>query len=300
MKTGIVQMGSARSLLRYAARLAIAAPFAALLCGPSPASAVPVPLLGTAQSFAVLGASTVTNTGPTLIYGDVGVYPGTALTGMGTAVITGGTQYPGIPPADQAQADALTAFNILAAAPVSQVLTGQDLGGMTLSPGVYQFASSAQLTGTLILDFASNPGSSFVFQIGSTLTTASNSLVNVLSGNENSGVYWEVGSSATLGTDTTFAGNIIALASVTLNTGTSIMCGRAIALTGAVTMDTNTISNDCISESYSTGRVDYGSEGFSGAGDNIPEPASLLLLAMGAMGVAAVRWAKSADQLRVA
>jgi len=299
MKTGILQKRSARTLLRYAARLAIAAPFAALLCGPSPALAVP--LLGTAQSFAVLGSSTVTNTGTTLIHGDVGVYPGTALTGMGTAVITG-TQYPGVPPADQAQADATTAYNTLAGLPVSTVLTGQDLGSVgTLSPGVYQFSSGAQLTGTLILDFASNPGGSFVFQIGTTLTTASASLVSVLNGAPTSSIYWQVGSSATLGTDTIFAGNIIALASVTLTTDASIMCGRAIALTGAVTLDTNTISNDCSFDDYATGRVDYGSYGFSGAGDvEIPEPASLLFLAMGAIGVAAVRWTKSADQARVA
>ena len=248
MRIDVLHTKSAKTLLRHAARLAIAAPFAALLCGPAPALAVP--FLGTAQSFAVLGSSTVTNTGTTRIHGDVGVYPGTSMTGMGTAVITG-TQYPGIPPADQARIDATNAFNILAGQSVSQVLTGQDLGSVgTLSPGVYKFASSAQLTGTLILDFASNPGGSFVFQMGSTLTTASNSLVNVLNGASNSGIYWEVGSSATLGTGTTFAGNIIALASVTLTTNASIMCGRAIALTGAVTMDTNTISNDCSSESY--------------------------------------------------
>ncbi len=297
MRIDVLHTKSAKTLLRHAARLAIAAPFAALLCGPAPALAVP--FLGTAQSFAVLGSSTVTNTGTTRIHGDVGVYPGTSMTGMGTAVITG-TQYPGIPPADQARIDATNAFNILAGQSVSQVLTGQDLGSVgTLSPGVYKFASSAQLTGTLILDFASNPGGSFVFQMGSTLTTASNSLVNVLNGASNSGIYWEVGSSATLGTGTTFAGNIIALASVTLTTNASIMCGRAIALTGAVTMDTNTISNDCSSESYGTGRVDYGSVAFSGAGD-IPEPASLLILTMGVIGAATVRWTKSPAQQRVA
>ena len=297
MRIDVLHTKSAKTLLRHAARLAIAAPFAALLCGPAPALAVP--FLGTAQSFAVLGSSTVTNPGTTRIHGDVGVYPGTSMTGMGTAVITG-TQYPGIPPADQARIDATNAFNILAGQSVSQVLTGQDLGSVgTLSPGVYKFASSAQLTGTLILDFASNPGGSFVFQMGSTLTTASNSLVNVLNGASNSGIYWEVGSSATLGTGTTFAGNIIALASVTLTTNASIMCGRAIALTGAVTMDTNTISNDCSSESYGTGRVDYGSVAFSGAGD-IPEPASLLILTMGVIGAATVRWTKSPAQQRVA
>ncbi len=141
--------------------------------------------------------------------------------------------------AQQAQANSLTAFNVLAGLSHTVDLTGQDLGTVgVLSPGVYLFSSSAQLTGSLVLDFGPNPDVPFVFQIGTTLTTGSAATVNVLNGNSNSGVYWEVGSSATLGTSTTFAGNILAHQSITLNTTARTLCGRAIALVGAVTMDT--------------------------------------------------------------
>ena len=136
-----------------------------------------MPFLGSATSFAVLGGSAVTNAGTTTIVGDVGVSPGGALTGLGTVTITG-MQYANVAPTPQAHADAITAFNTLAGLPISIVLSGQDLGGMVLNPGVYGFSSSAQLTGTLTLDFAANPGGIFVFRIGSTLTTASNAVVN--------------------------------------------------------------------------------------------------------------------------
>jgi type VI secretion system secreted protein VgrG len=131
--------------------------------------------------------------------------------------------------------------------------------------GVYNFDTSAQLTGTLSLDFGGDPDALFVFQIGSALTTASASAVNVLDGGTNSGVYWQVGSSATLGTSTPFAGNILADQSITLDTTASILCGRAIALNAAVTMDTNTLSNDCLADNIS-GPSDYGSGGYSGSG----------------------------------
>ena len=156
----------------------------------------------------------------------------------------------------------------------------------TLSPGVYFFASSAQLTGTLTLDFAANPNEPFIFQIGSTLTTASGSAVDVLNGDANAGIYWEVGSSATLGTGTTFAGNILAEASITLNTTASILCGRAIALTAAVTMDSNTISNNCSLENYGSGRSDFGSGGFSGpSAGTIPEPSTWAMMLIGFAGL---------------
>jgi type VI secretion system secreted protein VgrG len=119
----------------------------------------------------------------------------------------------------------------------------------------------------------------FVFQIGSTLTTASGSSVNVINGTSSTGVFFDVGSSATLGTSTTFAGNILALASITLNTGAQITCGRAIAKTGSVTLDNNLISNNCDANDLGTGRTDFGSGGFSG--EAIPEPGTYALLGSG-------------------
>ena len=124
-------------------------------------------------------------------------------------------------------------------------MTGQDLGGLTLTPGVYCFSSSAQLTGTLTLDAQGNPNAVFIFKIGSTLTTASNSSVVVINTGGNSSiacnVFWQVGSSATLGTGTSFAGNILALTSITLNTGANVS-GRVLARNGAVTLDTNNVT----------------------------------------------------------
>jgi len=194
--------------------------------------------MGTARSFAILGATTVTNTGATSVIGDVGVSPGSAITGFPPGVVTG-TIHAADAAAGQAQADAATAFNFLAAefCPNTNNLTGQDLGSLTLLPGVYCFDSSAQLTGTLTLNAAGDPNAVFVFLIGSTLTTATNSAV-IASGGSPCNVFFQVGSSATLGTGTQFSGSILALTSITANTGASVS-GGSYALNGAVTMDTN-------------------------------------------------------------
>ncbi len=194
------------------------------------------PVMGTARNFAVLGASTVTNTGATSITGDVGVSPGSAIVGFPPGTVTG-TIHAADAVAAQAQVDAATAYNVLVGETCTANLTGQDLGGLTLTPGVYCFNTSAQLTGTLNLNAAGDPNAVFVFLIASTLTTSSNSAV-IVSGGSPCGVYFQVGSSATLGTGTQFSGNIFALTSVTANTGASVS-GGSYALNGAVTLDTN-------------------------------------------------------------
>ena len=198
--------------------------------------------LGSAASFGVLGGSTVTSTGNTVVNGNVGLYPGTSITGFGPGIVNG-TIYNNNAVAQQAQADALTAYNILAGEPVFHDLTGQDLGTLILAPGVYFFSSSAQLTKTLTL----SGNGLYDFQIGSTLTTAAGAPSNpgssvVLTGGAQAcQVFWQVGSSATIGTYSDFVGNILALTSITANTGATVD-GRLLALNGAVTLDDNLIS----------------------------------------------------------
>lgn len=190
--------------------------------------------------FAVLAGSTVTDTGASTIVGSVGVSPGTAITGLAVGQPIGGTVHAGDPVAAQAQSDLTLAYNSLAGMACGSNLTGQDLGGMTLAPGVYCFDTSAQVTGTLTLDGQGDINAIFVIQIGSTLTTGTAAAIDLIGGAIPGNVYWQVGSSASLGTDTVFAGNIVALESITLTSG-SILIGRALARTGAVTMDTNAI-----------------------------------------------------------
>jgi len=197
------------------------------------------PSLSTAQAYVVLGASAVTNTGGTAITGDLGVSsPGISPTGFPPGTITG-TTHSGDASSAQAQSDLTPAYNSLAGKTCDTPLTGQDLGGRTLTQGVYCFTSSAQLTGTLTL--TGNASSVFIFKIASSLNTASNSSVVMTGGSLARNVYWQVGSSASLGSGTAFKGNILALTSVSLATGASLS-GRALARNGAVTMDGNAIS----------------------------------------------------------
>jgi hypothetical protein len=213
-----------------------------------PASAVAAPPpLGTAGDFSVLAGSAVTNTGPTVISadagvgGNLGVSPGSAVSGFPPGVVTPpGTLHAGDTVAAQAQADLTTAYNTAAGVACDADKTGQDLGGLTLTTGVYCFSSSAQLTGPLTLDAEGNPDAVFIFKVGSTLTTASNSSVVLLRGAQACNVYWQVGSSATLGTATTFSGNVLALTSITAVTSTQVQ-GRLLARNGAVTLDSNLI-----------------------------------------------------------
>jgi hypothetical protein len=208
---------------------------------PKTASAATLPGLGTAGSFAVMAASTVTNTGDTVVTGDLGLSPGTSVTGFPPGTVVG-TQHVADAVASQARTDLMAAYDAAAAQPATTVLSGQDLGGKTLTAGVYRFASSAQLTGTLTLDGQNDPHAVFIFQMGSTLTTATGSQVVLTNGALASGVFWQVGSSATIGTGTALQGTVMALASITMVTGASILTGRALALNAAVTLDTNHIT----------------------------------------------------------
>jgi len=212
---------------------------AALFCG-TPVVSWAQASLGTAQSFAVLGGSTVTNTGSSVLTGDLGVGPGSAITGFPPGTATG-TIHAADAVALQAQDDVATQYGAIASAACSADLTGQNLGGKTLTSGVYCFSSAAQLTGTLTLNAQGNSAATFLFKMGSTLTTATGSSVVLINGGNPCGVAWQVGTSATLGTTTSFLGNLIALSSITLNTGANIS-GRALARNGAVTLDTNNVS----------------------------------------------------------
>ena len=235
---------------RYVSLL-LSVAFAALLLSPAPALAASAPTLGSAESFAVLGGTTVTNTGATIITGDLGVSPGTALTGFlgvdGGLGIVNGTIHAGDAVAAQAHSGAMTAYAALVAQACDFIHADvEELGGQVLTPGVHCFPSSAHLAGgeTLTLDFGGNQNAVFVFKMVSTLVTVTDSKVVVINGGQacsGSTVFWAVGSSATIGTGTEFVGNILAFTSITLAHGASVD-GRALAIGGAVTMDTNNVS----------------------------------------------------------
>ncbi|MDV7217344.1 ice-binding family protein [Streptomyces prunicolor] len=223
---------------------------------PTRASAVATPVpLGTATSFAVLAGSQVTNTGPSSITGDLGVSPGTAITGFPPGTVIG-AMHSADAVALQAKSDLVTGYNNAAGqAPDVTYPTAPDpveLGGRTLDPGVYKAPISAGITGTLTLDAHGDPNAVWVFQIGSTLTTASGSNVSLVNGASPCNVYWQIGSSATLGTNSMFVGTIMAQESITVTTGTTI-AGRALARTGAVTLDNNTINRGTCAAGGTTG-----------------------------------------------
>jgi hypothetical protein len=200
--------------------------------------------LGSAESFGVLAYSTVTNTGSSIINGSVGVSPGSAITGFPPGVVVNGALHANDGVASQAYADFATAYNAYVGlvSPPANDLTGSDLGGMTLTPGIYHFDTEAASGGILTLDAQNDPNARFVIKIGTTLITSSSSSVVLINQADARKVFFQVGSSATLGSGSSFIGNILAYASITAVGGTNVT-GRLFALTGAVTMDSNGVSS---------------------------------------------------------
>ena len=213
---------------------------AAALTGIQLAGAAAPVNLGQAFDFGVLAGSGITNTGPTTIIGDVGSLPTATITGFGSVTLTG-TNHGGDGVTFAGKTDLLTAYNNAAGRlPTISYAPIFDLGGLTLAPGVHSDISSFGITGTLTLDALGDPNAVWVFQAGSTLITSVGSIVNLINGAQAGNIFWQVGSSATLGVNSVFSGTIMANTSITLNTGASLD-GRALALNGAVTMDSNTI-----------------------------------------------------------
>jgi hypothetical protein len=214
--------------------------------------------LGAASSFAILAGAGITITGPTTITGDVGTFPTTSITGLENLTLNG-MNHGGDAVTQNAKNDLVIAYDAAAARPFDITYgAGFDLVGLTLTSGVYHDSTSLFLSGTLTLDARGNPDAVWIFQAGTTLITASDSTVALIGGAQACNVFWQVGSSATLGTGADFVGNILALESITLNTGASVD-GRVFARNGAVTMDNNAVAA-CLA---------------------VPEPGSVVLLGSG-------------------
>ncbi|MFP5079164.1 LruC domain-containing protein [Pedobacter sp. JCM 36344] len=239
------------------------------------------PSIDDAQSFAVLASSTVTNNGSTVINGNAGVSPGSAITGFLPAETISGAKFSSaLSQAGTAQKDAQLHIDKLATftIPVENDLTGKDLGSLTLKPGTYSFPSSVGITGTLTLDDGGDPNAVFVFKIGSTLTTAARSKVIMKSGGKGGpNVFWYVGSSATIGTYSTFVGNIIATASIAMMTGATTT-GKLTALTGAVNIDIN------IALDLSKELADRDGDGIPDLMDDFPDDADKAFKSFSSLG----------------
>ncbi len=263
--------------LRRARRAGIALALVFAFAIPAAAQAAPVNL-ATVNPFVVLGGTTVTNTNASVLNGDLGVAPGTALTGFDVAVVNGATHAnDGV--AKTAQADLTTAYNVAAEQPVSggNDLSNTDLGERTLTPGAYGFTSSAQLTGALTLDAKGDPNAQFVFEIAEGLTTAPASSVVLVNGASPCNVFWQVGSSATLDTTTVFQGNLMALTSISLNNGASVI-GRVLARNGQVSLINNVLTRPLCATGSTTpppgeppsGTVPPGGPGTTGPASSAP------------------------------
>jgi len=213
-----------------------------VLVSVSPWARAQVPVdLASAATYAVLGSSTVTNTGPTVIDGDLGVSPGTAYTRFPPGTVINGTIHASDAASSQAMTDAAAVYNRLASETFTQDLSGQDLGSRTLTPGVYFFSTTAQLTGILTLDAGNDPNARFDFRIGSTLGSSVGSQVVLIDGAQAANVYWQVGTSMTLLSSSLLKGTVLASSSIVMGTGATVD-GRLIALNGAITLDSNDVT----------------------------------------------------------
>lgn len=214
-----------------------------LLAAATPATAVtsaPVGL-GAATPFAVLAGSELTNTGTTTINGDIGVSPGSAITGFPPGSVVNGSPHAADTTADDAQLSVTTAYDDAATRVPTTVLASSDLTGLTLTPGVYRATSSLGLTGTVVLDGENDINAVFIFQAGSTLINETNSTVSLIRSAQACNVFWQVGSSATVRSNAVFVGTILALTSATVETGATVT-GRVLARNGAATLDDNSIA----------------------------------------------------------
>lgn len=258
-------------LLRVGQASALMAMVVVLYGSSAGAAGPPAVGLGTADGFAVLAGSAVTNTGDSTVNGNVGVSPGTAVSGFPPGEVNG-TIHAADAVAAQAQTDLTTAYND-AAGRTGAVTVSGDLGGRMLTPGVYASASELGLTGTLTLDAQGDGAAVFIFQAGSTLTTASASVVSLIGGASPCNVFWQVGSSATLGTGSNFTGTVLALTSITVTTGSRIV-GRMLARNGATTLDTDVITRpSCPVATAATPGSDGGgttTPGYDGGGTTTP------------------------------
>jgi hypothetical protein len=261
--SGGTPVGRRRGPRRLAAAAGVLAAVS-LIAAPVALSAQAPVGLGTDDSFAVLAGSTVTNTGPSVISGSVGLDPGSAVTGFPPGIVLAGTTQVANGVALQAKSDLVTAYND-AAGRSSTATISADLAGRTLTPGVYTAATSLGLSGALTLDAQGDPNAVFVFQAGSTLIVGSSSQVNLIGGAQACNVYWQVGSSATIGTGSAFVGNVLALTSISMTTGATLQ-GRALARNGAVTLDTNTITRPiCTGAGSTSGSTTTGGSPTTGA-----------------------------------
>jgi hypothetical protein len=242
--------------------IGLAALLAVFATGPAFAAQSPVGL-GTADAYAVLAGSAITNTGKTTITGDVGLAPGTAVTGFNSVTLHG-TQHVADAAARSAKNALVTAYND-AAGRTPKTTVGTELGGQSLTAGVYATADGTLgLTGTVTLNGQGDPNAVFIFEAASTLTTASGSKVTLANSTQACNVFWRIGSSATLGTSTSFQGNILALTSITMTTGATLV-GSALARNGAVTLDTNVITRAVCSNALASASASAAASGRASA-----------------------------------